>query len=174
MFSSQTKRVQEYNQLLLQGSAENAGFIHSHIQIRNTKNKPCMNVYKASVIPRCRTSKYTVGKCQCSVTAEQLVCPFLLGKTCWRILYQELSASSYCWFGGFLWPSVLCLLVNLNSSFLQSFSRVSLKLFCFQILCQGIPQYLLTNHLISFWGLAPTTSIWCVPPFDVFVLQELA
>jgi len=45
-----------------------------------------MNVYKVSVIPRSRTSKYIVGKYQCSVTAEQLVCPFLLVKTCWIIL----------------------------------------------------------------------------------------
>lgn len=45
-----------------------------------------MDVYKVSVIPHSRTWKYIVGKCQCSVIAEQLVCPFLLAKTCWIIL----------------------------------------------------------------------------------------
>lgn len=45
-----------------------------------------MDVYKVSVIPHGRTWKYIVGKCQCSVIAEQLVCPFLLAKTCWIIL----------------------------------------------------------------------------------------
>ena len=90
--------------------------------------------------------------------------------TCVQGIYlcQVLSASSYFWFGGFLWPSVVCLLVNLNRSFLQSFSSVSLKFFCLYILWQGIPQYLLTDEPLDFvLGLAPVSNIWYPPSFYI-------